>query len=503
MGSILHQISSLSAARYGVNVLEVAPPASVQSAASNVIGMVAGLPWGPSNTVTLVTGLAEFFDTFYPDVFDSSSKNTTNYPALRALLRKRLPGGGLKVVRIAATSAAKASSGNITAGTGTINIAAKYAGDLGEQISYQIVAATNNDSARRNLIITIGSSYSATYENLTLTALIAVDDPYIDITDSSSDAVPAVMGSASALANGDNGTTVAADYVGSSSSNVGIRQFYGASVDVNVLFVAECPSPLADTVNAGLVAWGQDTSKGIAVLSTPAGQASSDTLTYIADNSLSDDRGFYTWPQVTCRDLFLSTQAVTVMDGNAFAAFAIANIDPWLSPGGGGKVQGGVDLLAGVVGLEDESATLTTLNLLDEVGVTPWYNERTLGVILHRAVTTDGSTRLFSRRAKDWIQQSLARYAVNFAETQLDLVLSDQDLGPNTSGLISAWTTWLETQKIRTRIQSYSIDPYSANVQTNIDAGQWIVVVRVKLYAMLEELILKAEIGETVQITDS
>lgn len=503
MGSILHTITSLSAAKYGVNVLEVAPPASVKSASSNVIGMIADLPWGPTNTVTLITNLAEFFATFYPDVFSASSKDTATYPALRALLRKRLPGGGLKVVRIAATSAAKATSGSITAGGGSITINAKYAGDLGEQISYQIVAATSAESTERNLVVTIGSSYSATYENLTYDALILVDDPYIDIVDSSSDAVPAVMGSASALASGSNGTAVAADYVGSSGSNVGIRQFYGASIDVNVIFVAECPAALVATVNAGLTAWGTDTDKGIAVLSTPSGQASSDTLTYVADNSLSDDRSFYTWPQVKARDLFLSDQAVTVMDGNAFAAFAIANIDPWLSPGGGGKVQGGVDLLAGIVGLEDESATLTTLNLLDDVGVTPWYVERTLGVILHRAITTDGSTRLFSRRAKDWIQQTLAQYAVGFAETQLDLTLSSQDLGPNTGGLISGWTTWLENQKTRKRIQSYSIDAFSANTQTNIDAGQWIVVVRVKLYAMIEELVLKAEIGETVQIADA
>ena len=499
MGSILHRISTLSAARYGVNILEVAPPASVKSASSDILGMVADLPWGPTNEITTITSLAEFLAAFYPDVFSAGLKDTASYPALRALLRKRLPGGGLKVVRIAADSNAAAGSGAITAGGGTITISAKYPGALGNQISYQFTAATDADAAKRNLTVTIGSEYSATYENLTFGTVTAVDDPYVTITGASPDAMPAA-GSATALTGGLDGTAVAGDYVGSGSSDVGIRKFYGASVDVNVLFVAECPSGLVDTVNAGLQAWGVDTDKGIAVLSTPSGQASADTLTYVSDNSLSDDRSFYTWPQIKCRDLFLPNQDVTQMDGNAFAAFATVNVDPWLSPGGAGKKQGGVDFLAGIVGLESET-TMTTLNLLDDVGVAPWFIDRTIGPIIHRAVVTDGS-RLFARRAKDWIQLSLAAFAVNYTETQLDIVLADSDLGPNTGSLISAWQTWLENQRLLSRLQSYSVDPFSANTQTNIDAGQWIIVVRVKLYSMIEELVLKAEIGQTVQISE-
>jgi len=502
MGSIIHNISTLSAAQYGVNILEVAPPSSVKSAVSSVVGMVADLPWGETNAVTLITGAAEFFSAFYPDVFDAATKDTATYPALRALLRKRLTAGGLKVVRIDATGATAATSGSITAGTGTVTIPAKHKSALGNQIAYWFTAATGGDANKRDLTISIGSAYSVAYTDLDLAALIAIDDPYLGtITDTSATAMPSITPGPTLFSGGSDGTAAAGDYVGSSSSDVGVRKFYGASVDVNVLFVAECPSGLVDTVNAGLVAWGQDTDKGIPVLCTAHGQAAADALTYVADNSLSDDRPFCCWPRIKARDLFLADQAVTVMDGNAFAAFAIANQEPWLSPGGAGKKQGSTDLLAGIVGLEDESATMTMLNLLNAAGVCPWFIDRDLGIILHRAVVTDGS-RLFARRAKDWINSSFAGFAVGFAETQLDLNFSEQDLGPNTGGLIDGWKTWLETQKGLRRIQEYTVDPFSANSQSNLDVGQWQIINKIKLYAMIEELISLAQIGETVQFHD-
>ncbi|MEL6347801.1 MAG: hypothetical protein AAFV53_32145 [Myxococcota bacterium] len=162
-----------------------------------------------------------------------------------------------------------------------------------------------------------------------------------------------------------------------------------------------------------------------------------------------------------------------------------------------------MDLLAGIVDLADNSATLAELNALNTAGVAPFYREPSLGFIIHRAVMTDGTRKLFSRRAQDWIQQTLASFAVGFAETQLDLDLANQALGPNTDGLISAWATWLETQKGQRRIQDYELDPFSANVQSNLDAGQWIVILKVKLFGMIEELVILSQIGETVIISES
>jgi hypothetical protein len=500
MGAIIRTITALSAALYGVNILEVSPPRAVKGVSSNVLGMVADLPWGPTNEVTLITSLGEFLSTFYPNAF-GTSKNSSTYPAIRALLAKTLPGGGLKVVRIAATSAAKAASAAITAGTGTVTVTAKYKGALGNTITYRFMAATDADAAKRNLVIAIGTEYSATYENLTFGTVTAVDDPYVDVTGAAPSAMP-TAGAATALTGGSNGTAVAGDYVGSGAADVGIQKFYGASVDCNVLFVAECPTALVDTVNAGLVAWADTTGKGIAVLSTPDAQASADALSYVADESLDSDRGWYTWPRVQVRDLWDADQETVEVDGNAFAAFLVANVDPWLSPGGAGKLQGGKDFLKGVVGLETESTTLTTLNLLNDAGVCPWLMERTLGPILHKAVTTDGG-RVFVRRTKDWIAQSLAGFSVNWAETQLDIDLENQALGPNTQGLLSGMNAWLEQQKGLNRIKNYSVDAFSANTEDGIDAGQWVVVLQVELYSMIEQLVLMAQIGETVTITEA
>jgi hypothetical protein len=74
---------------------------------------------------------------------------------------------------------------------------------------------------------------------------------------------------------------VAGDYVGSSSSAVGIRLFYADAVEPDVLFVASCPSGLIATVNTGLKAFAADTDKGVVVLSTPASQTEAQIKDFI------------------------------------------------------------------------------------------------------------------------------------------------------------------------------------------------------------------------------
>ena len=499
MGSLVRTITGPSQAGYGTNILEVPAPRQVSGTAANVVGIVADLPWGPVNTPTTITQMGEYWAAFYPNAF-ASTKDFTSYPAILAMLNKRIPAGGAKVCRIAATSQAKASSGAITAGTGTVTIDAKYPGVLGNSITYTWAAATGGDAAERNLTIAIGTGYSKTYEDLATGDLASISDPYVDISVSSPTAMPAT-GSATALTSGSDGTAVAADFVGSSSSSVGIRQFYGEGVQCDVLFAAQVPEALKAGVNAGLKAWCDDTDKGIAVLCTVDDQATADAITDVA--SYRSDRVQYPWPMVKTTNFFAADAGVIEVDGNAFAAFAWANVEQWESAGG----SPGAPYLSGIVGLEDESASRSTLDAMNAAGIAPWMMAAELGgAIIRKGVATEltstGAKKLRDRRLQDRIQNALARFAAQYTETQLEIDLTNEELGPNMRSLVGAMAAWLkgEVGAGDRGVRDFGIDPYSANTAADLAANRATIIVQVALWGTLDELTLQQQVGTTVSL---
>jgi len=495
MGSLIRKIAGESGIGYGINVWEVQPPGNISGVKSNVAGIVGDFPWGPINEIQRITTAAELFAAFCPTPFGAAD----TYTALKAFLSKSFP-GGLRVVRIAATDQAAATSGAITAGTGSLTITAKYKGALGNSISYQFTAATGGDSAKRDMVITIGTAYSVRYKDLTTTTVLLVDDPYVDVTASSPSAMP-TAGSATALASGADGTAAASDYVGSSVSLVGIRLFYAETddADVDILFVAECPSALCATVNTGLEAYVGDCDKGMVVLCTPNNQSSSSAITYVAD--YRDDRIIYTWPRVLTTDFYDTDLAEVEVDGNSFAAAAILNLDPEISPGG----ATGAPYLKGITGLEVETTSRTTYDDLRDAGVAAWFLSKTLGPVLYGGITTSitsGLIQVFRRRMTDYITESIAAYAENYVSKPLDLVLATQTLGSNTGALITAILGFLEGLRTKKRIHSYAVDAFGGNTQDDLDSGRWYILLSVKLFAAMDEIVLKASIGETVQIEE-
>jgi hypothetical protein len=501
MGSLVRNISGLASAGYGVNVWEKTPVSGVRGQSSNAIGMVAELPWGDVDVVTFIGSAAEFWATFYPNVFGAGAKDYTTYPAVLAMLNKPIfPAGGLYVVRVGATGQVKATRAAIVAGTGTLSITAKYFGAIGNGISTQFVAATDADPAHRNLIITIGSDYTATYQNLAFATVTSVVDPYVVVTGASPSAMPAADVAAVALAAGANGTAIAADYVGSTSSDKGIRLFYGEGTKIDVLFVAECPSALIAAVNTGMLGWaGED--KGFAILSTPAAQAKATALTYVA--TYRDDHCVYTYPRVKTTNWWASDAAEVTVDGNAFAAALIANVDPWISPGGAGKLQGSTNLLSGITGLEVESLSTSDMDACNAAGIAPWYMSTKLGAIMRKAVTTSltGRSKIRDRRYTDYLIASVADFSEQFVERPLDVDLTNQNLGEWAGTYVSEIKAFLAVEAADFRIKGSSVDPFSLNSTIGVNAGQWLVGISVQTRSDMDEIVLVANIGDSVTVT--
>lgn len=500
MGTLVRSVSGESGIGYGVNKWELVPPGQIRAGGTAVVGMVADLPWGPVNTVTEINTVGEFNAAFCPDAFGAAD----TYPAMDALLNKAFP-AGMKVVRIAPTSTSAATASRTYQDNdpaNSVTVTAKYPGALGNSIS---VAWTANadDATARDATVTIGSTYSATYENVATivdTALVVTDpgDPFVTFSKySGADEVPAAA-SATALTGGADGVAQASDYVGSSSSNVGIRMFYAESVDVDVLFVASCPSGLIDSVNNGLEAFaGED--KGMVVLCTPASQTEAQAKTYVA--SYRDERIWYPYPRVKTINGFSAEQEEITVDGNAFIAALIARTDPWLSPGG---PRASRDALRGITGLENEAISRGGYDQLNAKGIAPFQMVNG-ECIVRKAVTTSltsGLTKVRRRRATDYFTNAIANRAQEYVEQPLDLDYTNQALGPITGALIGEIQAFLTDEKIKGHLAAFAVDPWGSSTLSDIQAGRWTIAISIRLFSDQDEIVFKVNAGDAVTIDD-
>lgn len=499
MGSLVRHIAAMTDAKYGVNILEVDQPASVIGQLSAAVCVVADLPWGPPDVVTEITSSAELFATFAPTEFASAHDN---YDALKAFMNKSFP-GGLKVVRIDATSAAKATKTFVdddATPEPSVIVTAKYKGALGNNI--KVAWAAGSSGSKRTATVSIGTTYSATYIDV-VDGIVVTDpgDPFVTFAAHGSANEPPVVVAATSLTGGSDGVAVAADYTGTDPNSRGIRAFYAAEVDVGVLCVAECPSGLIDTVNDGLLAFAADCDKGFVVLCTVESQTYSAAQTYVADYRDTDGRLAYAWPKVYTPNRFDADADEVLVDGNLFAAAAIVSVPAEQSPGG----AAGAEALAGITRLE-QSVTDAAYEALNTAGIVPFFMSTALGgAILRRGVTTSQTTgrkKIFRRRMTDEIVQSIAGLLEQYIERPLDLTLSPRNLGPVTSAELGAIRSYLEQLKTTDkRIENYSVDEFSGNTQAGLDDGTFVILITVKLFAMQEEIVLKATIGESVTIT--
>lgn len=502
MGSLVRRISSEGSAGYGVNILEVLPPGQIRSAGSTVVGIVGDFPWGPVSVLTEINTAGEFFSTFCPPAFNSAG----SYAAMDALLNKAFP-AGMQVCRIVPTSVAQATAAKTYQDNdpaNSVTVTAKYPGALGNSISVAWVENAD-DATARDAVVTIGTTYSVTYEAVATMsggALVVADpgDPYVTFSKhASGDEVPAVA-AASALTGGADGTAVAGDYVGSSTSAVGIRLFYADSVQTDVLFVASCPSGLIATVNTGLEAYATDTSKGVVVLSVPASQSEATAKTYVVD--YRSDRIVYPYPRVKTTDFYDTTAPTITVDPNSFVAALISATDPWISPGGPRASRAA---LAGITGLEAASISTGGYDALTDAGICAiaMFDG---SAIVRGAVTTSitsGLEKIRRRRTADYLEKAIANRLQEYVETPLDLDLTTQALGPNTAAEIGEITAFLANEKLKQHIKDYAVDPWGSATALDIAAGIWTIAIAVTTYSDQDQIILRFNVGDGVVTSSS
>lgn len=496
MGSLVRTVLSAASAAYGINFFDVAPPAGAVGVQSKYAGIVGDFPWGPQNVVTTCYSMQEVLSAFCPTDFNALA----TYPAMRAFLNKTFP-GPILVNRIAATGALAAVRSYTVTG-GTIVGTAAYVGALGNSITATWAAASDAVSTSRNLTIAVGTTYSALYENVTLTTITSLGDRYMTWTKGTSPSVlPAAAVAATTTNAGSDGAAVAGDFVGSASSNVGIRKFYASNVNADVLFVAECPASLIDAVNTGLKAYADEAGKlGIAVACSVASQLASAANTYVGTYRSTQSKLVYAWPRVKTTDAYTSTFPQITVDGNAFLAVATLSVDAWKSPEG----SVGAPYLTAISGLETDDSSDSAYAALNVAGISGFFIEDTLGPMIRGAVTTNivsGQTDIIRSMYRNYLSKQVAAYAIHYVGVPCDVSLTAQTLGENTSGFYAAVKGFLANEQERGRINGYSVDPFGSSTQAEIDAGIWTVAIAVDTFAPLRMMIIKTQIGSTVVIS--
>jgi len=261
-------------------IAEQAQPSSGKlSGGPELTGIVGAFPWGPTDTLLEFTSGAALIETL---VGGYSAPET--YPGYRALAEKKF-GGPLRIVRVEASDAVKASRTLDKTATDSIDLTAKYSGAAGNEIS---TLFTKIDASTFDLVITFGSIVeqhkAITFDAAGMLAITSASKLVNAALNIAGGLIPDTDVAPVLLADGDDGTLADLDYTGSASVASGLYVLRQME-DGGFVFVAEHTSAAIITAleahvavkacNAGAQA---STSNALATANTAAGDTADERL---------------------------------------------------------------------------------------------------------------------------------------------------------------------------------------------------------------------------------
>lgn len=498
----------------GLYIKERTPPATVKGVSLNVVGIAGETLRGPTGKVVEITSEARFREVFGGR--DRGSGGAVANKTWQALLNK--PFGALRVSRVAAADAVKASftleSAAGGAGTAIARLDASSVGAWGNDVYFQVTAATNGVANSFDLVIKyLGNTVR--YKNLNLqagsdnTATVIVEDDGnlvtltkladgrpvtnaagVDGADADGyTALGQVVAAFTAVA-GSDGTVVAADYTGTGKALELVNGYKG----IGVCFVAEPTSALYPAIKAKIATLAALVSDRMWLMGADAESTALATVKTDAA-SFRSDRIFYLHNHAYTLDPEASAEVLTRPE--SWAASVLSQTDVDIHPGEEDcKVY-----TAGIRRLYNESLTREDYIGLKDAGVSSF--ERDEGVALVSAVTTSitpGKEQVTRRRMADYIQLGLAgflKYSVkkkNLASRRMA-----------NKAAVSAWLRDLASSErvvdsSATGVPQFEVDTEKLNTDAQRAAGVEKLLVRVKLIGHMLYLVLETEIGTGVTI---
>lgn len=285
--------------------------------------------------------------------------------------------------------------------------------------------------------------------------------------------------------------------------------------DINIIVAARKSSAIRAKLKSNVLVASERGLTRRAIVSPEVNQATLATVIGSSDPGVGanrSDRIDYSWPAVrtsipeavgftiVTSDAKTTADGVLDVTGDTWLASVESNLPPERNPGQAAAPVPTV--LAPVVAFARGMPKLgmPQYTSLRANGVAALRFDKTVGPIFQSGVTTSlvsGEKNIARRRMADFIQDSIAQRLVQLCKLPLTPGLKDSA----TAEVISFMEELLSRDNpAAQRILDYEIDDKSANTAAREAAGIFVIIVRVRLLATADFIVIQSEIGEGVVI---
>jgi hypothetical protein len=226
-----------------------------------------------------------------------------------------------------------------------------------------------------------------------------------------------------------------------------------------------------------------------------------------------DERVVYDWPGlltfvpeasgtvIATADGKTTTDGILDTTSDGWMASICSNLAPERNPGQAGAPVSTV--MSNVLGLQRGAPNLTISEYIafKQFGIAAPRQTKTLGLLYQSGITSSvvsGQTNINRRRMADFIEDSLAQAYNNYVKQPLTQDLKDT-IETETVAFLN--TLLSPTNPAAQRIEAFSVDVVSGNTPETEAQGIFVVIVRVRLLATADYIVLQASVGQTVVIS--
>lgn len=453
----------------GIVIDESAPASGIRGVGTGTVLLLGQFQRG-NTELTSVSGSKAFREEFGED---------TSYAGYRSLLNKAF--AALKVIRVVASDAVKAE---VTLDL-SLKLSAKHLGAYGNNISVVVDSGilTVSDSSA-------GASSLYPAESYDVSDLSAVDFSASKLVDAEVvDAQGSVADGSYALSGGSDGTVADTDYEAALLKG-------GSEQAANVVIFDEY-----NTIRNGYLKQHAALTKDrIVICGFEEGADKQGAIVEVANLRDSDGRIILAFNNPKC----VVDGEVVVGNGASFLASIISQTAPNIDPSWSANTQ----FLSGVVGLEHKDLTRQDYIDLMNAGICAFEYDPDIGYKIKSGIVTQiantEKVTILRRRMADFLTNSIGkslkvyqgapnsaknRLAVKAAITSFDDGLIRDEILPSDE----------EVQDGLARL----VDIESENTNDSIAQGLFIIVYKRRIYSSMRFIVLKAEIGQSVVVTEA
>ena len=465
----------------GIIIDEQAPPPSITGVSANTAILVGQFERGPAALSLPLGSIGEFREVYGADKSQGGNQQLAN---------KRY--GRLRIIRVVASDAAKSTlTIDDGATTDILKFDAKYEGAYGDSIKVTVEAGSEAVGKKYTIQDTSANAVLPieVYDQVEVASIVDstfASSKLVDVTVLATSAEPADV-AATALASGSDGTIADTDY----ESSIALAEEEKAG---NVIFLDSYNA----TRNGYLKTHVSGTQDKMCIVCGDAGDDRAAAVTDAANYRDSDGRIIYAWPYVK-----------TVINGAEVLtppAAWVASIFTQVSPHVALSYTGNTGFLAGITDLEYKEGRNGYI-ALNEAGVCALERDLDVGFLVKNAVTTNiinsEKREILRRRMADFLTDSIALYLKNYQND-----VNSQDKRDEVKGQILEFDARLVRDGIVPSDSEVKgggallVDTESLNTDDVIALGQFRILYKRRIYSSMRFIVLQAEIGTGVVVTE-